>query len=330
MDYQPQDDSFSTPEFKTCQWVTYNAYADYGEPLWVPCNRRVLYRGLCGEHIKAWLEADKVKNLKNRFFGKPQPPQHRRNPDEEIRRLERELSASPEDTDLQGWLIAHYTRNGWPWVLCGSCGHLYSHQEARLCWQCHYWGTENAERYLCNNCATPCNHCNTPNALEEHIYGCSDHNGICAGCNQPVHDFTDCSSRCSRCDRQACDACRVSVEEEEIFGVSSFTVCPPCHEETLQQIEQYSQFRQQAIELHGNYTCDELDDMPSVGSGHFSNTLLLDGNIRVLRGRMTIADGAMFDHAVEIEILNQLRGQWETVAEYDCRNPEDIYIYDNE
>ena len=146
MNRQSSSDSFSTPEFKTCQWVTYNIYAEHGEPLWVSCTRRVLYRGLCGEHIKAWLEADKARKLKKRF-------DFRKNPDEDIRRLERELGRSPFDTHLQERLIAHYNRNGLAWVLCGACGLLYS-QEARYCWLCKYQGTDNAGRYLCNNCTT--------------------------------------------------------------------------------------------------------------------------------------------------------------------------------
>ena len=42
---------------------------------------------------------------------------------------------------------------------------------------------------------------------------------------------------------------------------------------------------------------------------------------------MTVADGARFDHAIEIEILNQNTGSWEMVAEYDCNDDDEGNIY---
>jgi len=82
------------------------------------------------------------------------------------------------------------------------------------------------------------------------------------------------------------------------------------------------EIRETAMQHHMNWTYDELDAMPTLGVGQFSNRKIDTGQIRVWLSRMEQADGARFDHAVEVEIYNPPGGNWIMLAEYPSR-PED-------
>ena len=49
------------------------------------------------------------------------------------------------------------------------------------------------------------------------------------------------------------------------------------------------------------FTVVELNEMPRLRSGHFSNLVYDDGQYRIWLSRMTVADGAPFDNVIEVE-----------------------------
>jgi len=71
-----------------------------------------------------------------------------------------------------------------------------------------------------------------------------------------------------------------------------------------------------------SWTYDELSEIENLGVGQFANRKIDNGRVVVLLSRMTKADGARFNHAVEVEIWNPVNQQWRSYAEYPS-HPED-------
>jgi hypothetical protein len=61
------------------------------------------------------------------------------------------------------------------------------------------------------------------------------------------------------------------------------------------------------------YTDKEIRAMSTIHSGHYSNVKFDDGKTRISVSRMTKADGAKKDHAIEVEKM--VGGKWKTIRE---------------
>ena len=69
---------------------------------------------------------------------------------------------------------------------------------------------------------------------------------------------------------------------------------------------------------HLYYDLQTLLSKDTIQSGHFSNLKIQTGTVRVWLSRMTVADGAEYNHAVEIEVCDQ-RGDWHMVDQYQAK-----------
>jgi len=101
--------------------------------------------------------------------------------------------------------------------------------------------------------------------------------------------------------------------------------------EDARQADQLEQYEEEydaillAAEDHINaYTCLELDQLPTLAEGQFSNLKIDLPNIRIWLSRMTVEDGMPYDHAVEIEVWNPVEARWVEFAEYPC-DPDEQY-----
>jgi hypothetical protein len=64
------------------------------------------------------------------------------------------------------------------------------------------------------------------------------------------------------------------------------------------------------------YTLAELNDMPTLHSGHFDNLKDETVDTRVWLSRMTVSDGAPYDDQVTVEKL--AAGVWTIVGQYQA------------
>jgi len=63
------------------------------------------------------------------------------------------------------------------------------------------------------------------------------------------------------------------------------------------------------------YTANELEELPTLSSGHFDNLKIDDGQYRVWLSRVGIADGMPYDNQIMVEKL--VNGRWEIVEQYE-------------
>ena len=69
----------------------------------------------------------------------------------------------------------------------------------------------------------------------------------------------------------------------------------------------------------------ELYNMETLGTGQFANRKIDNGRVRVWLSRMTIEDGAPFNHPIEIEVYNPVEGRWMQYADYPSNINEQGY-----
>jgi hypothetical protein len=66
---------------------------------------------------------------------------------------------------------------------------------------------------------------------------------------------------------------------------------------------------------NNRYTAEQLEDMPTIHSGHYDNLKIETENTRVWLSRMTVADGMPYDNQITVEML--INGKWTTMEEYE-------------
>lgn len=71
------------------------------------------------------------------------------------------------------------------------------------------------------------------------------------------------------------------------------------------------------------FSLKQLLKMPTIDSGQFDNTKFDDGQHRILLSRMTRADGAMFDHLVDVQ--QKVGNNWQTVDRYRADREDGKY-----
>lgn len=64
-----------------------------------------------------------------------------------------------------------------------------------------------------------------------------------------------------------------------------------------------------------------LQAMPVVSQGHFDNVVFNNGGTKISLSRMTVADGAPYDHQVTVQKIETEDGRnnWVTVREYEAK-----------
>lgn len=67
---------------------------------------------------------------------------------------------------------------------------------------------------------------------------------------------------------------------------------------------------------------DELVELPNICLAQAEDLRYDDGEIRIWTSRMTQADGALFEHTVDVERL--LDGTWKLIGRYDGDHPPEI------
>lgn len=65
------------------------------------------------------------------------------------------------------------------------------------------------------------------------------------------------------------------------------------------------------------YTLQELQDMPTIDSGHTDDLKVDTGTVRVWLSRLTVEDGMPYNNQVTVEQL--IDGTWQTVKEYEAK-----------
>lgn len=74
------------------------------------------------------------------------------------------------------------------------------------------------------------------------------------------------------------------------------------------------------IERH-DFSLAALQAMPNLGDTHFADVKFSTGGYRLSLSRMTVADGAPYDHQVTVEKIETVDGRnnWVTVREYQAK-----------